>query len=81
MMYDDSSDKKYNLSSKTKNGVEWHWQGGLDTDIVCYLLNSRWPERWKAYVWPPGRYQHTKEADSNYNIPIKSSSILFKYLI
>ncbi len=37
MMYHDISDKKYNLSSKIKNGVEWYWQGGLDTDIVCYL--------------------------------------------
>ncbi len=54
MMYCDNSDKKYNLSSQIKNGVEGHWQGGLDRtgygiDISCItkLLNG-----------PPIRYDN-----------------------
>ncbi len=43
--------------------MEWHWQGGLDTDIGCYLSYSWWSgERGKAYVWSLERYPHTKEA-------------------
>ncbi len=36
-MYHDINDKKYNLSSQIKNGVDWHWQG-VDLTLTLHIF-------------------------------------------